>query len=230
MNYFSGVVGGNYSGSSQTVRKSCKCDICTRISAAGAGLALFVPAVCETCLALEGDRDFGGQQPPAEGKPENPAVLEGAECSFGHFVRDFTFWAFFCAVLATVVINELDFWNLWEQENGEVAFCSFWFSVSSEKKTFYCLISVSMSTWKVKYSYMKARPVVRGWSQVWVEGITVRICFQGETFPLRFSSSASSTAVCFYFMHSPLEMCLSNLSTAALRNKDCTSSSCSCFL
>lgn len=72
------------------------------------------------------------------------------------------FGLFFCAILATVVINELDFWNLWEQENGEVAFCSFWFSVSSEKKTFYCLISVSMSTWKVKYSYMKARPVVRG--------------------------------------------------------------------
>lgn len=121
LNYFSGVVGGSYSGSSQAVRKSCECDNCPWISAAGACLALFIPAWCDTCLALEGDWDFGGQQPPAEGKPENPAVLEGAECSFGHFVRAFTFWAFFGAVLATVVIHELGFGNLWEQEGGEIA-------------------------------------------------------------------------------------------------------------
>lgn len=148
LNYFSGVVGGNYSGSSQTVRWSCTCDSCRWISAAG---CLFSSVnISLGCNPLKGDRsDPSAQRDPwAAGggtwKPNTTwKVLRAPLATPVSSCQRLTF-EFFCAVLARVIICDVGFWNLWEHESGEVAFCPFWFSVASENRLF--TVSV-LSAW-----------------------------------------------------------------------------------
>lgn len=115
-------------------------------------LALLIPGLCVISLSLKGERDCWWQQPlstewfsRSRNQPKSGSEVLSADLATRVYraVRRVTF-EIFCAVVARVVIHDLDFWNLWKQEVGKVAFCSFCFSIASESRLL-TLIFVNMS-------------------------------------------------------------------------------------